>query len=95
MSQQGWLGETEFAMWNLLEYSKGRGVSYTAHRRKEAPAHMLSSAQTCPDVSRRAQTCISYVESSFRPCFDKTRLPSPDLGAWFLHLQLCLDGMED
>lgn len=59
----------------------------------QAPAYVLSSAQTCADVHRRAQTYTDYVESSFCLCFDKTRLPSPDLGRRFLHLHLCLDGM--
>lgn len=48
----------------------------------QAPAYMLSSAQTCTD----------YVESSFRPCFDKMRLSSLERRS--LHLQLYLDGME-
>lgn len=66
------------------------GLAILHSRRKEAefvvqaPAYMLSSTQTCTD----------YVESSFRPCFDKMRLSSPYLERRFLHLQLYLDGME-
>ena len=66
------------------------GLAILHTRRKEAefvvqaPGYMLSSAQTCTD----------YIESSFCPCLDKMRLSSSDLEHRFLHLQLCLDGME-